>query len=317
MIVTSNILVTTVDLNFVARCFGINKYKYTCMDNLPEVVRVALQNACNSGRTLSWKVQENAKGTLIQLIWKLIPVVCLDKGHSISMVGSNSNSTKPEFDKPADKPRKRRRNNPSRIRRNARRLRSFLDSRFSSGSRSKPEVPKLTDSTTLDEGTIEDKGLKQFLEENVGCVSDFVIREGEPSLHLELNNGDHMWTPVHVRQFKRLMDVPAKPVSQDIPASQLLDMDSIEYCGGESGNAPGVVLRKGSLEVWTPIAVRLHTRIRDKTNCTFTFCCTYCGVLFQINNNNNKLVISRALGMHGMAWHLLPSCFGAIHPSRL
>ena len=37
------------------------------MDALPAVVRVALQNACDSGRTLSWKVQENAKGTLIQL----------------------------------------------------------------------------------------------------------------------------------------------------------------------------------------------------------------------------------------------------------
>ena len=53
--------------------------------------------------------------------------------------------------------------------------------------------------------------------------------------------------------------MPAEPVSQDIPVSQL---DSIEYCGGESDNAPGVVLRKGrlSLEDWTPI--------RDKTNCT-------------------------------------------------
>ena len=127
----------------------------------------------------------------------------------------------------------------------------------------------MTDSTTLDEGTIEDKGLKQFLKENVGCVSDFVIREGEPSLPLELNNGDHMWTPVHVRQFKRLTDVPAEPVSQAIPVSQLLDMDSIEYCGGESDNAPGVVLRKGSLEVWTLIAARLRPRIRDKSNCTY------------------------------------------------
>ena len=43
-------------------------------------------------------------------------------------------------------------------------------------------------------------------------------------------------------------------------------MDSIEYCGGESDNASGVVLRKGSLEVWTPIAARLRPRIRDKTN---------------------------------------------------
>ena len=76
-------------------------------------------------------------------------------------------------------------------------------------------------------------------------------------------NGDHniMWTPVHVMQFKQLTDVPAKPISQDIPVFQLLDMNSIEYF-------PGVVPRKGSLEVWTPIAARLRPRIRDKTNCT-------------------------------------------------
>ena len=29
-----------------------NVSMYTCMDDLPVVVRVALQNACNSGRTL-------------------------------------------------------------------------------------------------------------------------------------------------------------------------------------------------------------------------------------------------------------------------
>ena len=74
---------------------------------------------------------------------------------------------------------------------------------------------------------------------------------------------------MHVRQFKRLTDVPAEPVSQDIPVSQLVDMDS---SGGESDNSPGVILRKGSLEVWTPIAARLRPmaqQIRDKTNnCT-------------------------------------------------
>jgi hypothetical protein len=60
------------------------------------------------------------------------------------------------------------------------------------------------------------------------------------NIHLELNNGDHMWTPVHVRQFKQLLDVPAEPVSYDIPVSKLLDMDTIEYCERESDSAPGV-----------------------------------------------------------------------------
>ena len=47
--------------------------------------------------------------------------------------------------------------------------------------------------------------MKCRIEENVGCVNDFVIRE---SLHLELNHDN---IPV---QFKRLTDVPAEPVSQ-------------------------------------------------------------------------------------------------------
>ena len=69
-------------------------------------------------------------------------------------------------------------------------------------------------------------------------------------MHLQLNNGDHniiMWTPVHVRQFK-LTDVPAELVSQDIPISQLLDMDSIVE---ESLTMPLglIVLKKGRLEV--------------------------------------------------------------------
>jgi hypothetical protein len=70
---------------------------------------------------------------------------------------------------------------------------------------------------------------------------------------IELNNGG---------QFKRLLDVPAEPVSQDIPVSKLLDMDTIEYCERESDSAPGVVLKKGSLEVWTPIATRLRPKIK-------------------------------------------------------
>ena len=45
-----------------------------------------------------------------------------------------------------------------------------------------------------------------------------------------------------------------KPHTDNIPVSELSKLDSIEYCGRDSDNAPGVILRKGSLEVWTPIA---------------------------------------------------------------
>ena len=43
------------------------------MDQLPELVKVALSTVCKSGRSLSWKVQENSKGVLIQLVWKAEP----------------------------------------------------------------------------------------------------------------------------------------------------------------------------------------------------------------------------------------------------
>ena len=39
------------------------------MDALPELVKAAVSLACASGRTLSWKIQEGEKGTLVQLVW--------------------------------------------------------------------------------------------------------------------------------------------------------------------------------------------------------------------------------------------------------
>ena len=42
---------------------------------LPDLVVKAIDSAGNSGRNLSWKVQESEKGTLIQLAWKTKSVV--------------------------------------------------------------------------------------------------------------------------------------------------------------------------------------------------------------------------------------------------
>ena len=80
--------------------------------------------------------------------------------------------------------------------------------------------------------------------------------------YLELANGNHMWTPVQVKKPKSLSDEPFEPHADNISLSKL---DSIEYCSRDSDDAPGVILRKGSPEVWTPIAAQLWPRIRDKT----------------------------------------------------
>ena len=37
---------------------------------LPQPVAVCIQIALKSGRKLSWKLQESARGTLVQLVWK-------------------------------------------------------------------------------------------------------------------------------------------------------------------------------------------------------------------------------------------------------
>ena len=105
--------------------------------------------------------------------------------------------------------------------------------------------------------------LKDLIEKDVLCV-DFAIKEGQPALDLELANGNHVWTPIQVKKPKSLSDESVEPHTDDIPISELSKLDSIEYCGRDSDNAPGVILRKGSLEVWTPIATRLCPRIRDK-----------------------------------------------------
>ena len=104
---------------------------------LPELVQAAISSALASNKHLSWKIQENAKGTLIQLVWKSDSV-----GNS-GLMGSKWNSSTPHSAALASSsklnkskcPRKKR-NPPSRQRRNALRLARFLESK----NRSQPET---------------------------------------------------------------------------------------------------------------------------------------------------------------------------------
>ena len=87
------------------------------MDALPELVKAAVSLACASGRTLSWKIQEGEKGTLVQLVW------------------SGKQEGKEWSGKQEEQPSAsglvgcfvRRRVSPSRARRNARRRQAFLE----------------------------------------------------------------------------------------------------------------------------------------------------------------------------------------------
>ena len=50
-----------------------------------------ISSACHSDRQLSWKIQESAKGTLIQLVWKPALTV-VPRQRKADMVGSNWNT---------------------------------------------------------------------------------------------------------------------------------------------------------------------------------------------------------------------------------
>ena len=49
---------------------NIQKKKMAAKFELPELLAVCIQTALNSGRRLSWKIQESVRGTLVQLVWK-------------------------------------------------------------------------------------------------------------------------------------------------------------------------------------------------------------------------------------------------------
>ena len=58
--------------------------------DLPELVKKAITSACESGRKLSWKIQENDRETLVQLVWKPEPFLAGNSSKN-SEVSSNWN----------------------------------------------------------------------------------------------------------------------------------------------------------------------------------------------------------------------------------
>ena len=63
---------------------------------LPSLVQESISSACHSDRQLSWKIQESAKGTLIQLVWKPAQSVVPRKRKAV-MVGNNWNTNAQPF----------------------------------------------------------------------------------------------------------------------------------------------------------------------------------------------------------------------------
>ena len=91
--------------------------------NLPELVSSAIESAIASQRPLSWKVQESNKGTLIQLVWKSPTSSC------VRVRSRPTERVRSKWNPPASQPHNNKisKKSPSRIRRNAKRLQTFLE----------------------------------------------------------------------------------------------------------------------------------------------------------------------------------------------
>ena len=71
---------------------------------------------------------------------------------------------------------------------------------------------------------------------------------------LDLNSGKQVWTAICVGRLSICDTVSV------VSIEELADMDNIEFHVAE--DTPGVVLRKGCLEVWTPVAARTGSRVK-------------------------------------------------------
>ena len=246
------------------------------MDLLPEVVKTALLTAFNSGKTFSWKVQENGMGLFIQLAWKS------DRSSgNTRRVCSNWNPVNTEYNNNTVEPAsKKKRISPSRARRNARRRQAFLQSKRQTSQEmdnpvfkdvfeqsrpagstcpSKNELePSSSASESIHGSTDKDVDLKQYIDKEVTCV-DFSIDRGEAGLTLELNSGEQVWTAICVGR-PSICDTVS--VDSELSIEELADMDNIEFRSHEAEDTPGVVLKKGCLEVWTPVAARTRSRLK-------------------------------------------------------
>ena len=98
------------------------------MLGLPGLLSSAISSACESGRPLSWNIQEGKRGTLIQLIWEPQPAQPERTTEAKVKVGSKQNpvSVSTKAVTCTSGVRSKRRLPPSIARRNARRLQEFL-----------------------------------------------------------------------------------------------------------------------------------------------------------------------------------------------
>ena len=98
------------------------------------------------------------------------------------------------------------------------------------------------------------KDLTLFIDKEVSRV-DFSI--DHPGLALYLNSGGHLWTPVCVKKPHSI----EKGESDFLSVQDLNEMDEVVFLSHNIDDTPGVVVKKGNLEVWTPVATQDSLKI--------------------------------------------------------
>ena len=235
------------------------------MDGLPELVKAALNQACGSGRSLSWKLQESEKGTLLQLVWKAkVEQPSVLEGSD--GVGSNWKCSG------------RRRISPSRARRNVRRRKAFLEKRaavvsqkgLGCGEKGKERgdgVVKDVDSgvvasrgSELSDGGSEVSDVEELdVVEEVDLAGCFDVsyekRNGEHGLRYRSDDVSEGWTPVRRRRRGRC---GVENGGRGLVIGEGARVSYLEFSG-----APGLsVQQEGGARCWNPISSRTRSRFK-------------------------------------------------------
>ncbi len=208
---------------------------------LPEPVAVCIQTALKSGRKLSWKLQESARSTLVQLVWKAdVP----------SPEGDVRVSLRPEL--AASRTKRLRKKTPSQQRRGQRRLQEFLHRKkqleASSGVQGK-ERTSVTIPVTEQEAIppADHSPAKKQLELSFGAESE---AEARTSIVPVAERPRYMATPIEDHSL-----TSHSGTTEDIQLAGLVSCRSVQFvnCDG----TPGLhCTSESGEESWTPVAAK-------------------------------------------------------------
>ena len=190
---------------------------------LPEPVAVCIQTALKSGRKLSWKLQESARGTLVQLVWKS------------DLPSPARVNHRPEL--AASRTKRLRKKTPSQQRRGQRRLQEFLhrkkqleaSSRVQGKERASVTTPVTERSQQEAIRTADHSPAKKQLELSFGAESE---AEARTSIIPVAERSRYMATPIKDHSL-----ASHSGTTEDIQLAGLVSCRSVQFvnCDGTPG----------------------------------------------------------------------------------